>query len=167
MVIKRKNIKHVFLMETNFELRDRLLDELWLTTLAYLTDIFNRLNDLNLSLQGKSHNRFSVNDKINAFIKKCNMMKNSVSNKDLQSFTNLENFVVEHEMKIKGDLIFNIKQHCHMLIDSSKEYFDEDYAQFLWIRQPFILHSIPETLKQDEKESLVELSCDGGLSFQN
>lgn len=157
---------HVFLMESNFELRDRLIDELWLTTLAYLTDIFNRLNDLNLSLQGKSNNRFSVNDKIKAFIKKCDMMKNSVSNKDLQSFTNLENFVVEHEIKIKDDLIFNIKQHCQMLIDSFKEYFDEDYAQFLWIRQPFILDSIPETLKQDEKESFIELSCDGGLKIE-
>jgi hypothetical protein len=34
----------LFLGETNFELKDKLTDNLWITTLAYLSDIFNRLN---------------------------------------------------------------------------------------------------------------------------
>jgi hypothetical protein len=40
----------LFLGETNFELKDKLTDNLWITTLAYLSDIFNCLNVLNLSL---------------------------------------------------------------------------------------------------------------------
>ena len=31
-----------------------LVDELWLRTLAYLSDIFSKLNELNLCLQGNS-----------------------------------------------------------------------------------------------------------------
>lgn len=87
---------HLFLMESNFELRDRFTNELWLTTLAYLSDIFNRLNDLNLSLQGTT-TRFSVDDKIKAFIKKCQMMHKTISKENSQSFPNLERFLMEHD----------------------------------------------------------------------
>lgn len=80
----------LFLGETNFELKDKLTDNLWITTLAYLSDIFNRLNVLNLSLQGKSINRFSMNDKIKAFFKIIEIISNNVSNESLQSFPNLE-----------------------------------------------------------------------------
>jgi len=39
--------------------------------LAYLSDIFTRVNDLNLSLQGKNTDIFSWNEKINAFKDNC------------------------------------------------------------------------------------------------
>lgn len=156
----------LFLMETNFELQDRLTDELWLTTLAYLADMFNRLNDLNLSLQGKTINRFIVDDKIRAFIRKCQMINDSALNKNLQSFSNLENFVTEHRISVTDDLINNIKKHCQMLINTFEKYFKEDYSEFLWIRNPFVLESIPDSLTNDEKESFIELSCDGGLKME-
>jgi hypothetical protein len=35
-----------------------LEDEAWLCRLAYLTDIFSKLNDLNLNLQGNGNNIF-------------------------------------------------------------------------------------------------------------
>nr|CAD7398238.1 unnamed protein product [Timema poppensis] len=41
----------LFLMETDFELRFRLADELRITRPNYLSEIFNRFNYLNLSLQ--------------------------------------------------------------------------------------------------------------------
>ncbi|GBN28542.1 Zinc finger BED domain-containing protein 5 [Araneus ventricosus] len=37
----------------NFELSDRLNNMAWLSTLAYLADIFGKLNELCLALQGK------------------------------------------------------------------------------------------------------------------
>lgn len=40
----------MFLMETDFELRDTLIENSWVTTLAYLSGIFfNRFIDLNSS----------------------------------------------------------------------------------------------------------------------
>ncbi|XP_050066008.1 zinc finger BED domain-containing protein 5-like [Aphis gossypii] len=130
----------LFRGETHFELKDKLTDNLWITTLAYLSDIFNRLNVLNLSLQGKSINRFSMNDKIKAFIKIIEMISNNISNENLQSFPNLEQFVTEHELQVEAVLIKNIKDH----------YLDD----------------IPKTLTNNEKETLIELSCDESLKIE-
>ncbi|XP_025423467.1 zinc finger BED domain-containing protein 5-like [Sipha flava] len=115
----------LFLGETNFELKDKLTDNLWITTLAYLSDIFNRLNVLNLSLQ-------------------------------------------EHELQVEADLVKNIRHHCKMLKTTFEEYFKEDYSEFFWIRNPFILDldDIPKTLTNNEKESLIELSCDESLKME-
>ena len=45
-------------------------DDEFLTRLANLGDVFSRLNDLNLGLQGLSATIFNVEDKIEAMIKK-------------------------------------------------------------------------------------------------
>jgi hypothetical protein len=45
-------------------------DEEWLCRLAYLTDIFQKLNELNLALQGFGNHIFSMQDKITAFYRK-------------------------------------------------------------------------------------------------
>lgn len=155
----------IFLMETDFELRNRFSHELWLAKVAYLADIFNRLNDLNLSLQGPTKTAFVVNDKIKAMIKKCLMMKDTVSKKNLQSFPTLERFVVENEIEIDLQLLNGIKCHCQMLIESFEEYFNKDYSEQLWIRNPFS-ESLPESLSLEEKEALIELSCDGSLQTE-
>jgi hypothetical protein len=42
----------VFFTDHHFHLSDRLDDAEFLTRLAYLGDVFSRLNDLNLGLQG-------------------------------------------------------------------------------------------------------------------
>jgi len=49
----------LFLGETQFELKDKFIDNLWISTLAYLSVVFNHLNVLNLSLQGKSLNQLT------------------------------------------------------------------------------------------------------------
>lgn len=41
----------------------------WLKRLLYLADIFNALNVLNLSLQGKDVHKFYVQDKIEAVVR--------------------------------------------------------------------------------------------------
>ena len=42
---------------------------MWISKLAYLADIFSRLNDLNSSLQGYCINIFTVCNKTNGFKK--------------------------------------------------------------------------------------------------
>jgi hypothetical protein len=48
----------------------RFEDGAWLCRLAYFTDIFSKLNDLNLNLQGNGNNIFSMEDKVHAFYMK-------------------------------------------------------------------------------------------------
>jgi len=44
----------IFLLERNNKLSEHFLDEQWLAILGYIADIFEKLNCLNLSLQGKN-----------------------------------------------------------------------------------------------------------------
>jgi hypothetical protein len=53
----------IFLSDTTSDLSNRFTDEMWLSRLAYMADIFCRLNELNKSLQGFRTTRFSVHDK--------------------------------------------------------------------------------------------------------
>ena len=57
----------MFLKEENHALATIFEDEVFLTQLAYLGDIFAKLNQLNISLQGKDSLLLQLHDKINAF----------------------------------------------------------------------------------------------------
>lgn len=41
----------------------------WILKLSYLADIFSKLNELNLKLQGKEHDVFKHNEEVEAFKK--------------------------------------------------------------------------------------------------
>ena len=45
-------------------------DELWIKSLAFLADIFEKLNMLNLKLQGRDTNVIQLNDSLKAFVSK-------------------------------------------------------------------------------------------------
>ena len=60
----------IFLTERKREFAAFFQNDLWLSKLCYLSDIFAKLNDLNLSLKGKNCDIFTSNDKIESFIKK-------------------------------------------------------------------------------------------------
>jgi hypothetical protein len=76
----------IFLIDDDFALGNRLCDERWIMNLAYLADIFKKLNDLNLSLQGKVVTAFEASDKVQAFKKKIKFWAESMKNRILDSF---------------------------------------------------------------------------------
>lgn len=51
----------------------------WVASLTYVADVFTKLNDLNLSLQGKDSHPFHMYDKVNGFIKKLKYGRENVS----------------------------------------------------------------------------------------
>jgi len=57
----------LFLTERKHELAAKLADHDWLTKLLYLSCVFEKINSLNLSLQGESVNILTANNKIKAF----------------------------------------------------------------------------------------------------
>ena len=74
----------VFFTDHHFHMSDRLHDDEFFTRLAYLAylgDVFSRLNDPNLGLQGFSTTIFNVRDKIEAMIKKLELFSVCI-NKD-------------------------------------------------------------------------------------
>lgn len=156
----------IFLAKENHELKDKFTDEIWLCQLAYLSDIFNRLNDLNLGLQGKHTTRFVIIDKVGSFIKKLELVKSSLENSSVQHFPALESFVVDNEIKISSKVLLNFKIHCVKLIKQFNEYFTENYFEFEWIRNPFLVESPAQGLSATEQEKLIDLSCDGELKLE-
>ena len=59
----------LFLQQNSNNLADCLAENKFLLKLAYLCDIFAKLNKLNISMQGPDKNMLDVSDKIAAFIK--------------------------------------------------------------------------------------------------
>lgn len=59
--------------EQEHDLAEKCSDENFLAKLAYLSDIFGKLNELNLQLQGKDKHLPQVTDKISSFTRKLAM----------------------------------------------------------------------------------------------
>ena len=68
-----------FLSESNSDLLKYFKDKNWLCKLCYLSDIFEKLNDLNLSLQGQNSNVFILISKIEVFMKKVTIWLHTVA----------------------------------------------------------------------------------------
>jgi len=75
-----------FMLEKNSDLADKFSDEKWVLKLAYLCDIFNLLNELNLSLQGKMTTLFKLADKVAAFNEKFRLWEQRVNKGYLTCF---------------------------------------------------------------------------------
>jgi len=161
----------VFLSDSKHEFKSCFFDELWLAKLAYLSDVFGRLNDINLSLQGPNVSVFTVSDKIEAAIKKFELIINELDKNMLGFLPTLESFVIENNLQLKDELKSNIKTHCSQLIQNFKLYFPEDYKKENWIRDPFNTDNVllAEDLSSKEKEHLIDISCDRNLmdEFKN
>lgn len=79
--------------EHKYAVARKLSDENFLMKLAYLSDIFGMLNDLNLQLQGKNQHLPQVTDKINSFTRKLAMWGRRFDEGSTVSFENLQEFV--------------------------------------------------------------------------
>ncbi|KFM80644.1 Zinc finger BED domain-containing protein 5, partial [Stegodyphus mimosarum] len=101
----------MFLTNSNYLNRDNLIDEQWLCRLAYLSGIFSRVNELNLSLQGVNNSVFHLYDKISAFKRKLRVMQQQIEKQNANMFPSLCNFIEENNLSVKADMISDIKKH--------------------------------------------------------
>jgi hypothetical protein len=106
----------IFLSDTTSDLSNRFTDEMWLSRLAYLADIFCRLNELNKSLQGFRSTPFSAHDKTKAFRKILGFIIKEAESGQVSSFPFLDSFISENEVQLNPELAANIKEHCENLI---------------------------------------------------
>lgn len=158
----------IFLNEHNHDLKDNFSDEVWLTRLAYLSDLFGRLNDLNLGLQGTTVNRFSVADKIKAFVGKLCLIKSAIEANNFQHLPTLEGFLKENNLEMQQAVLTDMANHCQQLVSQFKEYFnsDQDQEKYAWIRNPFLCDKTSTELSASDQEQLIDLSCDGTLKLE-
>jgi len=157
----------IFLKDKKSPLGDYFENNLWLANLAYLSDIFSILNDLNLSLQGSYTNIFTSNNKIEAFLNKIELWEKRSQKLTFDMFPSFFNMVEE---KIINENEINEMQnviaiHLLKLKEKFLKYFDpttDIRLNNLWVINPFI-KSEKNKLSSLNEEKLIELYSDKGL----
>ena len=92
-------------------------------TLAYLVDIFESLNHLNLLLHGRNTNRMSDYDAIRAFIAKLGLWQRRVQKGNATSFPNFDAALEERNINFEGQLKLEIESHLQQLKQEFECYF--------------------------------------------
>ncbi|KAK2718338.1 hypothetical protein QYM36_005597, partial [Artemia franciscana] len=152
-----------------FELRQ----EDWVCRLAYLADIFDKLNDLNLSMQGFRTDELSLNSKMCAFIKKLEFWLKKVQRNSVSVFPTLDKFADDSEIDNLNTICDCIRERLTKLRDELVSYFpsimNQDRTQD-WIQNPFVEDVTSSSGLSDKlTENLIELASDRALElkFQN
>lgn len=149
-----------FLSENNSPYAELFDNEIWLARVAYLADVFEHLNALNVSMQGRRHNIFEQSDKIAAFEKKIKLWIHHVSKDRLDMFPNACHEAQQLDTAAKNDLKKTLSAHLTQLQARFDNYFPEKCRDDDWIRDPFRVDMESITLPSNEEHQLVELSCD-------
>ena len=84
--------------------------KLWINKLAYLTDIFESLNNLNISMQGRSENILSSTDKLAAFEKKIRLWKDRANSGNFSMFPSVQTSSNEEMKSIIVHHLSNLEQ---------------------------------------------------------
>ena len=154
-----------FLSESNSNLLKDFQDKNWLCKLCYLSDIFEKLNDLNLSLQGQNSNVFILISKIEAFVKKITIWLHKVASSSYEMFTCMEDFIQENELGFDTmkPLVIN---HLTSFKTHFEKYFmpELDTSEFHWVQNPFDVGIEKVSyLSLKAQEEFSELSSDFNL----
>ena len=120
----------LFLIDINSSFQNLFCDDVWLSKLAYLADVFRFLNELNLSLQGATADIFQLSDKINSTVRKLPLKLGDIEKNNLAAFPLLCEFISENDLHVNSQLKSDIAQHCQQLIEKSHLYFPKNYEDF-------------------------------------
>ena len=145
-----------------------LRDEEFVLRLTYLADIFSKLNELNLYLQGtEGISIFGVHDKIRGFMKKLALWKNCINNQNYDCFETFQTFIIENEVEVGDGIVSEISEHLNKLKESFEFYFHEEMKvlqQKRWIIDPF-QSDMTTGISTKADEELIDLSEDSSLKM--
>ncbi|XP_069092632.1 protein FAM200A-like [Pleurodeles waltl] len=145
---------------------DKFIDADFLIQMAFLSDLFEKLNTLNKSLQGNNTTILQLSDKVSGFKKKVILWKCSVSKGDYKCFPSLEEFLQDNEMALKEELRTVFVLYLSQLHFYLQKYFPEDEVEPIkWVRDPFNAE-IPQHFNNEEAEQLIDISSDSTLKVQ-
>lgn len=129
--------------------------------LAYLTDIFGSLNELNTKMQGKNMNILVQDDKIRGFVAKLDLWKRRVQRGNLASFSAISTCLGDGNLP--EDVVQDITSHLSNLKTDFLRYFPHVREDVMpiheMIRNPFTCNA--ETVHDGYQEELLDLQADG------
>ena len=160
-----RNEAYLFLMERRHELASNLTNPDWLTKLLYLSCVFEKINGLNLSLQGESVDILTAYNKIKGFKKKIQHWVGRVEIGRMDMFSELNDYLEENKFNQKY-VKQSVISHLRNLSQWFDKYFPEDTTpqQHDWILSPFTI-SNTHHLSSNLIEALDDLSSDRSLKI--
>ncbi len=165
-----------FLQHANHETYSKFEDIDFLLSLAFLVDVFEFINIINLSLQGKGTTILHSHSKIKSLKMKLKLWVTKLENYNFACFSTLNTYIDETNAVVTSNVISIMKQHLEMLIVEFDKYFpnlDEFELQYKFVHFPFstnVLHlpyddfNIQEQFidminNEEAKHIFNELSC--------
>uniref|UniRef100_A0A7N5P4M9 Zinc finger MYM-type containing 6 n=1 Tax=Ailuropoda melanoleuca TaxID=9646 RepID=A0A7N5P4M9_AILME len=151
----------IFLNQKHSDLARYFLDEEWVAKLAYLSDIFSLINELNSSLQGTMTTLFNLYNKMDIFKEKLKMWLKRTQENDYDMFPSFSEFLNSSDLNMRG-IVNIISEHLEGLSQMFHDCYppeDDLRSGNLWIINPFMNHQ-NTNLTDFEEEKLVELSSD-------
>ena len=97
----------------------------WVAKLAYLSDMFDRINTLNTSLQGKECNVFTAQDQVTAFRLKIDLWCARVERGSVEMFPTLEDVAGRAGLQLDSTQPL-IVAHLRGLSEQFGDYFGEE-----------------------------------------
>ena len=157
----------IFLSNKNSDLEQFFKDIDWSMKLCYLADIFQLLNELNISLQGRNKTLFDSYNKIEGQKKKINLWIQRAENNCFDMFSSLTDQINEVKNANKyydsNQLKLVIVNHLKNLLLKFNEYFpsSQDPRMYaLWVLDPFNFTNTGNNLSTTEEHMLADLSSD-------
>lgn len=142
-------------------------DNFWLAKLSYMASIFDHLNKLNISLQGKGGDIFTAMGKINGFKLKVEKWRANVEKKNFSDFPTFDDFMREcgwehgmqaAEQTLEVRMSHLIASHLTLIQENLDLYFPESENDHLtsnmWVLNPFSDEGT------DHSDALLELRTD-------
>ncbi|XP_060771673.1 zinc finger BED domain-containing protein 5-like [Neoarius graeffei] len=155
----------IFLEEEGHALVLRYNNEQFLLALAYLSDIFQKLNELNLQMQGRSTHLPQLAAKMQSFTKKLELWGQRIEEGDTDSFQNLHSFL--GNTSCQNTILPCIQSHISALQQHFHKYFPatDAVAHYEWLTDPFS-GKTPAHLSVAEQEKFIDVTSDIGLKQQ-
>ena len=157
----REELLTFYLQENLKEFAKCLSDDHWCSKLAYLADIFHKLNLLNSGMQGRNENILSFTDKIIAFQKKLAIWKKRIAAGNLEMFPS----TLKRNCPEIAPLILN---HLDTLLKNLDKYFlSISIDQYDWARSPFVEFEPSKGQFTFTEEELDSISSDRTLKLKH
>jgi hypothetical protein len=160
-LVEQKEEVRRFLQDSGSPLYQHFLGKKWLALVPYLSDIFDKLNRLNSSLQVPNATVFQLFDRVLAFMKNTMLWKNLCVSDTLEMLVSMSEYLEENDYAFE-EIKPLVLTHLANLNTNFKNHFLElTLQQHEWMRNAFAV-TIDEKISHPSikaKESLMELSC--------
>ena len=116
----QREVKQFLLNQNKHELYKHLEDDHWIAKLAYMADVFEHMNELNIKMQELSENLLTCSDKLHGFQQKLQLWQNELRLGFLEMFPRS----YKNQENVEKSFVLNLaKEHLTLIQQKYDKYF--------------------------------------------